>query len=280
MIVVHTISDLQAVVSAKRLENKRVGFVPTMGALHQGHLSLVQESLNNGDVVVVSIFVNPTQFNNHSDLENYPRTLETDIKLLEAVGCGVVFSPSVEEVYPEKDDRVFNFGSLETVMEGAHRPGHFNGVAQVVSRLFDMVQPDVAYFGEKDFQQLAIIQAMVKQLNYNLKIVPCGTVRENDGLAMSSRNVRLTEEQRIQAPSIYKIISDARTLKKSQSVVELKQWVIGEINKNHELECEYFEIVNSDTLQSVNSWSDTQNLRACVAVFAGDVRLIDNISFI
>ncbi len=258
--------------------NKIVGFVPTMGALHQGHLSLVDESKKTSDITVVSIFVNPTQFNNPNDLEKYPRMPEQDLALLEEKGVDLVFMPEVNEMYPEKDTRNFNFGALETVMEGKFRPGHFNGVAQIVSKLFDAVQPDKAYFGEKDFQQVAIIKAMVKMLNYNVEIVPCQTVREKDGLAMSSRNLLLKKEDRENAPIIHKMLKQSIDWQNSYSINEVKQRVIAEIEKAG-FKPEYFEIVNADTLQSVSEWNEEGPKSGCIAVFAGDVRLIDNIRY-
>ena len=203
MRVVKTISELKSLISGYKQENKTVGLVPTMGALHAGHKSLVDRARKENDIVVVSVFVNPTQFNNKQDLATYPRTEERDCALLEAAGCDVVFMPAVEEVYPEPDNRQFDLGAVAEVMEGAHRPGHFNGVAQVVSRLFAIVEPDRAYFGEKDFQQIAVIRAMVRQLQLKVEIVPCPIVRGEDGLALSSRNALLTPEHRAAAPQIY-----------------------------------------------------------------------------
>ncbi len=278
MFVFETIKELQNKLSTLR-KSGTIGFVPTMGALHQGHLSLVKRALSENNAVVVSIFVNPTQFNNPSDLEKYPRNLDTDLRLLEAVGSQIVFAPNAKEVYPEPDRRKFNFGELETVMEGKHRPGHFNGVAQVVSKLFKIVQPDKAYFGLKDFQQLAIIKSMVQQLKIPVKIIPCAIVREEDGLAMSSRNERLTFEQRQNASVLFATLSTANEQKKDKSVQELTNWVINTINKNPFLNVEYFEIVDSEQLQSINNWNDTKTKIGCVAAFCGNVRLIDNIVF-
>ncbi len=276
MKLVKTIKELQHFLH-DRSAGSSIGFVPTMGALHEGHLSLVRQALSENPVVVVSIFVNPNQFNDAKDLERYPRTLEADMKLLESTGCHLVFAPSVNEVYPEPDTRKFNFGKLEEVMEGKFRPGHFNGVAQVVSRLFDMVKPDKAYFGLKDFQQLAVIKSMVKQLNLPVEIVPCAIVREDSGLAMSSRNELLTAEQRKNAAEISKTLFRARELKKQKSVKELAKWVTNEINNNPFLDVEYVEIVDDEELQPVRSWNEPATKVACVAVFCGKVRLIDNI---
>ena len=254
------------------------GFVPTMGALHEGHLSLVDRCRKECDTVVVSVFVNPTQFNDPNDLKNYPRTAEADIALLEKAGADFAFMPSVEEIYPKKDTRVFDFGQLDKVMEGPSRPGHFNGVAQVVSRLFDIVGCNTAYFGEKDFQQIAIIREMVRQLNYPIRIVACPIVRESDGLAMSSRNLLLTPEHRKAAPLIYQSLREAAELHRALPVEDTKRRIIERINANPLLHVEYFSIVNADTLQNISDWSEAENVRGCIVVHAGAVRLIDNIA--
>lgn len=256
----------------------RIGFVPTMGALHQGHLSLVMRSKRENEVTVVSIFVNPTQFNDSRDLEKYPRTLDADINLLSQVGCDIVFAPTVDEMYPEKDTRIFNFGTLETVMEGRHRPGHFNGVAQIVSKLFDAVQPHIAYFGEKDFQQLAIIREMVKQLNYTITIAGCPIVRESSGLALSSRNVLLSAEEHKKAPIIYQILSESCIFVAQKQPHEVRNWVLNKF-QNTGLDVEYFEIVDGYSLQPVSSWNESDYIVGCIAVFCGKIRLIDNIPF-
>ena len=276
MKLVKTIAELHHELQ-KRPSVASVGFVPTMGALHQGHLSLVTQAVTENSMVVVSIFVNPNQFNDPNDLERYPRTLEADLKLLAPTGCQLVFAPNVKEVYPETDTRKFNFGKLEEVMEGKFRPGHFNGVAQVVSRLFDMVKPDKAYFGLKDFQQLAIIKSMVNQLKLPVEIVPCAIVREESGLAMSSRNELLTAEERKNAAVISKTLFRAKELKRQKSVQELAEWVKNEINNNPFLDVEYVEIVDDEELQPVKSWDEPTTKVACVAAFCGKVRLIDNI---
>ena len=278
MKLVSTIQELQTEIQ-RLADGKTVGFVPTMGALHQGHISLVKQAVSETPVVVVSIFVNPTQFNDPNDLEHYPRTLENDMKLLEPTGCSIVFAPSAKEVYPEPDKRKFNFGKLEEVMEGKHRPGHFNGVAQVVSRLFDIVKPTKAYFGLKDFQQLAIVKNMVKQLQLPVEIVPCAIIREESGLAMSSRNELLTEEQRKNAAVISETLFKAKELKGQKSVQEIADWVTKTINKNPFLDVEYFEIVDDEQLQPVNNWDEKSTKVGCVAVFCGKIRLIDNIVF-
>ncbi len=262
-----------------RARGEKIGFVPTMGALHDGHLSLVEQARQQCEVVIASIFVNPTQFNDPNDLANYPRTLEADLKMLESQGCDIVFVPTVETMYPEPDNRIFAFGELETVMEGQFRPGHFNGVAQVVSKLFDLVNPDKAFFGQKDFQQLAIIKAMVKQLNLPVEIVPCAIVREPDGLAMSSRNKLLLPEYRKCAPQIYRILSEAKNLAKSHSVAEVKNFVCQEIEQTNLLKLEYFELVEELSLKAIQSWDESGIKVGCIAVFAGKVRLIDNLIF-
>jgi len=279
MKVVYTKKELTDLIGSYKKEGKTIGFVPTMGALHEGHLSLVTQCKKNSDVAVVSVFVNPTQFNDPEDLKRYPRTPEKDCALLEKAGCDVAFLPSVEEIYPEKDTRKFDFGYLESIMEGAKRPGHFNGVGQVVSRLFDMVQPDKAFFGMKDFQQVAIIKNMVKQLNYTLEIIPCPIVREASGLALSSRNALLDKEHRENAPHIYATLKKARELASRMSVSELKKWIADEINRNPFLETEYVEIVDDTTLKVINDWKEKGTKVACVAVYAGKIRLIDNIVF-
>jgi pantoate--beta-alanine ligase len=274
-----TINDLQKVLSKDRNAGKTIGFVPTMGALHQGHLELVKRSVSENDVSVVSIFVNPTQFNDANDLLKYPRTLDADCDLLRSVACNYVFAPEVKEIYPEPDTRQFEFGNLVTGMEGRFRPRHFNGVAQVVSRLFDIVKPDSAYFGEKDFQQLAVVRDLVRQLNLNIQIIACPIVREKDGLAMSSRNRRLDESQRKQAIAISKTLFESKDRKKNCPVPDLLKWVTSKINAVSGLQIEYFEIVDGFTLQPIENWKDTNYPVGCIAVFAGDIRLIDNVTY-
>ena len=256
---------------------ENIGFVPTMGALHAGHISLVERAHKDGGMVVVSIFVNPTQFNDPDDLRRYPRTPEADLAMLREAGADIVFMPAVEEIYPEPDTRVFDFGTIDKVMEGATRPGHFNGVAQVVSRLFDLVQPARAYFGEKDFQQIAIIREMVRQLDMPVKIVAAPIVREADGLAMSSRNTLLSAGARAAAPLIYKALSEGVMLAATHTPREVEKIVTENINSNPELKVVYFELVDPVTLQRVQTW--TEGVRGCVAVQAGKVRLIDNMSY-
>ena len=259
------------------LRDKTIGFVPTMGALHQGHISLVERARKECDTVVVSVFVNPTQFNDKNDLKNYPRTPEADAAMLEAAGVDFVLFPSVEEIYPEPDTRVFDCGRVDKVMEGATRPGHFNGVAQVVSRLFAIVEPTKAYFGEKDFQQIAVIRAMVAQLGLTLEIVDCPIIRDVDGLARSSRNTLLTPEHRAAAPHIYEVLSAATQKLDSMTPQQLTEWVISEVENNPLLKVIYFQAVDALSLQQVENWSDSDRIQGCIAVQAGQIRLIDNI---
>lgn len=279
MKILHTKEALKGEIVLQKEAGKTIGFIPTMGALHSGHISLVKEAGLQTDFVVVSIFVNPTQFNDKNDLDNYPRNLEADVAMLKNTPCELVFAPSANEMYPEEDTRQFDFGKLGEVMEGEHRPGHFNGVAQIVSKLFDAVQPSKAFFGRKDFQQLAIIQNMVTKLDYNIEIVPCDIVREPDGLAMSSRNKRLTFEQRQNSSVISKTLFDAVKKVPNLSVEKIKNWVVSAIDANPYLETEYFDIVDDKTLQSITSWDETDNKTGCIAVYCGEVRLIDNVKF-
>ena len=279
MKVIHTIKDLQAELTVLRAQGKKVGLVPTMGALHVGHASLVKRSVSENGVTVVSVFVNPTQFNDKNDLAKYPRTLDADCRLLEDCGAAFAFAPSVEEMYPQPDTREFSYAPLDTVMEGAFRPGHFNGVCQIVSKLFDAIQPDRAYFGEKDFQQLAIIREMVRQMNYKLEIVGCPIVREEDGLALTSRNKRLSAQERENALNISRTLFKSRTFATSHTVSETQKMVEEAIEAAPGLRLEYFEIVDGNTLQKVNSWEDAQYVVGCITVFCGEVRLIDNIKY-
>ena len=278
MKVIHTIKDLQAELSVLKAQGKKVGLVPTMGALHAGHASLVKRSVNENEVTVVSVFVNPTQFNDKNDLVKYPRTLDADCKLLEACGATYAFAPSVEEMYPEPDTRQFSYAPLDTVMEGAFRPGHFNGVCQIVSKLFEAVKPHRAYFGEKDFQQLAIIREMVRQMQFDLEIVGCPIVREEDGLALSSRNARLSAEERENALKISQTLFKSRTFAATHTVSETLKFVEDAIAAVPGLRLEYFEIVDGNTLQKVDNWNQT-SVVGCITVFCGDVRLIDNIKY-
>ena len=280
MRIVRYKSDLSAEIQKIKSEGKTIGFVPTMGALHNGHLALVTKAVNENDICIVSIFVNPTQFNNATDLKKYPRNLEKDALLLENVGCDLIFAPEPDEMYDfdEMNSRFqFDFGGLDEVMEGKFRPGHFNGVVQVVSKLFTFVQPTKAYFGEKDFQQLAIIHRMVEVLNYDVIVVDCPIIREESGLAMSSRNERLTPEQRKNAVEISKILSESRNFAKNSAPAEVISRVVNQINAVSELEVEYYEIVNATTLQPLRSW--TESAVGCIAVYCGEVRLIDNIRY-
>ncbi|MDR1115191.1 MAG: pantoate--beta-alanine ligase [Tannerella sp.] len=279
MTTIQSISELKTLLSGERKTGKTVGFVPTMGALHDGHLSLVKQCKKENDICVVSIFVNPTQFNNKNDLKTYPRTLDKDCKLLEQICCDYVFAPSEEEMYPEPDTRVFDLGAVAAIMEGEKRPGHFNGVAQIVSKLFDIVMPDNAYFGEKDFQQIAVIRELVRQLDLPVNIVACPVVREKDGLAMSSRNTRLTPEQRRIAPLIAHTLKESTTFAPSKSVEEIEEWVIHTLNHTSPLRVEYYTIIDGRTLQPVKNWNETNEPVGCITVFCGDVRLIDNIKY-
>lgn len=299
MQILTTIQDTKNYLISLRKKGDTIGFVPTMGALHNGHISLLESAKRENDIVVASIFVNPLQFNDKKDLEKYPRTLEHDIEKLKSAQCDVVFTPSAKEMYPEAHPQplplggeksksqvlpngedlrgAFDLGMLDKVMEGAHRPGHFQGVCVVVKKLFDIVEPTKAYFGEKDFQQLAIIEHMVKTLNIPVEIIPCPTVRETDGLAMSSRNALLTADERKNAAHIYKTLVDVKDTK--GTIIQIKKWVANQINSNPFMQLEYFEIVNAETLMPYNSINEAKQLRACIAVKVGAVRLIDNIPF-
>ena len=279
MKVISTINELKSMLDECRAAGKSIGLVPTMGALHQGHASLVERSVKENDVTVVSVFVNPTQFNDKNDLKNYPRTLEADCALLEKVGATITFAPTVEEMYPTEDTRQFSFAPIDTVMEGACRPGHFNGVAQIVSKLFYAVEPDKAYFGEKDFQQLAIIREMVRQLDLKLQIVGCPIVREADGLAMSSRNTLLSAEERERALTISRALFASLEHAKENTLAATKAFVEEIINSTPGLELEYYQIVDGNTLQEISEWGDSDYVVGCIALFCGKIRLIDNIKY-
>ena len=281
MIVLRKITELQNSLFDERKAGHSLGLVPTMGALHEGHASLVRRCVAENDVTVVSVFVNPTQFNDKNDLKNYPRTLEADCKLLEDCGATYVFAPTVEEMYPTPDNRHFEYPPVSTVMEGAHRPGHFNGVCQVVSRLFYIVKPDRAYFGEKDWQQIAVIKAMVKHLNINVEIVECDIVRDSDGLARSSRNTLLAKDERAIAPNIYKALKESIDYAKSHSVKDTHDKVVNDINATNGLEVEYFSIVDGNTLLDINDWNETDHAVGCITVYCGKtpIRLIDHIKY-
>lgn len=280
MKVLRTVGELRQAMESHRNAGQTIGLVPTMGALHAGHLSLMERSCRDNDITVASIFVNPTQFNNATDLKTYPRTEEKDCALLEKAGVNYAFVPSVEEIYPEPDTRVFDLGEVAEVMEGAMRPGHFNGVAQIVSRLFSYVNPTRAYFGEKDFQQIAVIRRMAQLEGFDFEIIACPIVREADGLALSSRNVRLTPEQRQIAPAIHRTLARSLDLARDKSVGEVKQWVKEEIDRQPFMTTEYYEIVNPLTMQPTDSWMTPDGPAVgCVTVYCGDVRLIDNITY-
>ena len=277
----HSIVELQNELFDARKQGKSVGLVPTMGALHDGHASLVKRSVKDNDVTVVSVFVNPTQFNDKNDLKNYPRTLDSDCALLESCGADYVFAPSVEEMYPIPDTRQFEFPPVSTVMEGKHRPGHFNGVCQVVSRLFYITRPDRAYFGEKDWQQIAVVKAMVRSLQLDVEIVECEIVRESDGLAMSSRNTLLADNERAIAPRIYATLKESIKYAKTHSLTETHDYVVSNINSVDGLDVEYFSIVDGNTLQDVSSWQDSDYIVGCITVFCGatPIRGIDHIKY-
>lgn len=282
MKVINKTSDLQAIIEQFKNDGKSIGLVPTMGALHKGHLSLVKNSISNNDITVVSIFVNPTQFNNPNDLASYPRTVDKDLELLQTIGCDIVFAPEADDIYSksETDSRFeFDFEGLDKVMEGKFRPGHFNGVVQIVSKLFDLVCPDRAYFGEKDFQQLAIIRLMTRRYNLPIEIVPCPIVREDSGLALSSRNSLLKDNEKQVASHIYAVLNESRQFVPQTEVEELKQCVIAAIEQKPELKVEYFDIVDGHTLKSIGKWDECDYVVGCITVFCGNVRLIDNICY-
>lgn len=279
MLIINKISELQSQLQHERQQGHSVGLVPTMGALHEGHASLVRRSVSENDVTVVSIFLNPTQFNDKKDLERYPRTLEADCSLLEQCGAQIVFAPSVEEIYPEPDTRVFSYPPTDSVMEGAMRPGHFNGVCQIVSKLFSYTNPDRVYLGEKDYQQIAVIKRMVEDLGFKMAIVPCPVIREESGLAMSSRNTLLTDAERAMAANIYRIMKESCNL--NANVSEIHDYVVENINAIDGLEVQYFSIVDGDTLMDVDSWQDAESVVGCITVFCGSkpIRLIDHIRY-
>lgn len=282
MEIIRTVDELRARINADKAKARTVALVPTMGALHDGHLSLIKRARADNDIVVVSDFVNPTQFNNKEDLATYPRTEEADCRLMEEAGVDYAFIPSVEEMYPHPDTRVFDLGEVAEVMEGPMRPGHFNGVAQVVSRLFDIVRPVRAYFGEKDFQQIAVIRRMVTVEGFDIDIIACPIHRHDDGLAMSSRNVRLTPEQRREAPGIYKVLRESVEYARTHSVDETRVMVTDAVNALPFMEVEYYEIVDPVTMQPIKEWSETSGhgpAQGCITVYCGPVRLIDNIQY-
>lgn len=282
MKIIKTVEGLRNEIETLRASGKQIGLVPTMGALHEGHLSLVERARKENDIVVVSVFVNPTQFNNPTDLATYPRTETEDCSKLEAAGVDIAFVPTAEEIYPEPDTRKFELGEVAEVMEGPMRPGHFNGVAQVVSKLFKFTQPTRAYFGEKDFQQIAVIKKMNEICGFNTEIVACPIKRESDGLAMSSRNVRLTTEQRQIAPEIFKSLTESVEYSKTHTPDETAQWVTDRLNSIPSMQVEYYSIVNPISMQPIHDWTDTHEGEAqgCITVYCGEVRLIDNIKYL
>ncbi len=281
MKVFNKIVDLQNALFDERKAGKTVGLVPTMGALHEGHASLVRRSVKDNNVTVVSVFVNPTQFNDKNDLKNYPRHLEQDCDLLDSCGADYVFTPEVEEMYPTPDRRQFEYPPVSTVMEGAHRPGHFNGVCQVVSRLFYIVRPDRAYFGEKDWQQIAVVKAMVNHLQLKVQIVECPIVRDADGLAKSSRNTLLSPDERAIAPAIYKALKESTDFAKTHTLKETHDKVVADIDAVDGLRVEYFAIVDGNTLQDIAQWDDSSYVVGCITVYCGKtpIRLIDHIKY-
>lgn len=281
MKILRTVDELTRFSQAIRNQGKSLGLVPTMGALHAGHMSLVDRAVAENDAVVASVFVNPTQFNNPTDLQTYPRTEDADFALLESHGAAAVFAPTPEEVYPagEKNDHVFDLGEVAEVMEGPMRPGHFQGVAQIVSRLMRWSGANRAYFGEKDFQQIAVIRRMVQTEGIPVEVVDCPIKREKDGLALSSRNVRLTPEQRATAPGIYKILAQSVKDSRNRSVEEIRKQVIDAVNALPECEVEYFSIVDARSLQDITDWNQAEAVQGCITVYCGPVRLIDNIAY-
>jgi len=279
MDIFRTKAELQNKITQLKENNCSIGFVPTMGALHEGHISLVRCCNKENDITVVSIFVNPAQFNEREDYEKYPRDVQKDIDWLKEFDCDIVFNPSETEMYPEPDNRTFDFGDLDKILEGYYRPGHFNGVAKVVSKLFDYVRPHKAYFGEKDFQQLAVIRQLTQKEDMNIEVVGCSIVREEDGLAMSSRNKRLNSEERKNAAEISKVLFKSREKKDEMNVEGIKNWVKDQLNKNVYINVEYFDIVNENDLKPVQSWTESKDIRGVIAAWVGNIRLIDNIKY-
>lgn len=274
MQVCHKIDELLSCVDTFKREGKTIGLLPTMGALHEGHLSLAKRAKEENDVLICSVFVNPIQFNNKEDLEKYPRDLEADVALLDSIGCDVVFAPSAEEVYAEEPTEKYSFGALEQVLEGPQRPGHFNGVATIVHKLFKWARPDRAYFGEKDYQQIAIVKDLVRQFSIPVQIVECPIYRDADGLATSSRNRRLSAKARKIAPKIHEILLKSASLAKDMSYSQIKSYVEGEFAMRKDFELEYFEVVDAKTLQPIRRPSENGAV-GCVAVWLDGVRLID-----
>lgn len=276
MLVLNKIEDVKQMIAGYKQQHKLIGFVPTMGALHQGHISLINQSKQHTDITVCSIFVNPTQFNNPEDLKQYPRTPEQDIKLLEEAGCDILYMPEVKDIYPENDTRKFNFGYLDTILEGATRPGHFNGVGQVVSILLEGVKPDKAFFGSKDYQQVMVVKSLVKQLNLPVEIVACPILREPDGLAMSSRNTRLTAEERIIAGMVPDMMQQANKILREQSIDAAKKFISDLVSKISIMKLDYFEVCDAETLESLSNYNPKNKTVSLIAVFVGNIRLIDN----
>jgi pantoate--beta-alanine ligase len=281
MEIINSIVALQNALYAPRKAGKRIGLVPTMGALHDGHASLIRRSVKDCDVTVVSVFLNPTQFNDQNDLARYPRTLEADCALAETCGADIVFAPSVKEIYPTPDTRTFAFPPVTTVMEGAYRPGHFNGVCQVVSRLFYIVKPQCAYFGEKDWQQIAVIKRLVTFINSPVEIIECPTIREKDGLAKSSRNALLAPDERLLAAKIYAVLQESVARSKTKTVAEVHDEVVHQLNAADGLDVEYFDIVDGRTLLPVTQWDQAAEVVGCITVYCGatPIRLIDHITY-
>lgn len=277
MKVINNISEITSYLDTFISTGKKIGFVPTMGALHLGHLTLITTSKKQNDITVASIFVNPTQFNDKQDFEKYPRNTEADLKKLNEAGCDLVFIPDEKEMYPKPESTKFDLGRLEEIMEGKFRPGHFQGVAIIVNKLFKIVRPNNAYFGQKDFQQLAIIKRLVKITNSNINIISCPIIRENNGLAMSSRNSRLSKEEFDNASIIYSTINQLSIFIESNKFSDFKSWALNKIDTNSLFKTEYIEIVDSETLEIVNELKNHKSITCCAAVFCGQVRLIDNI---
>lgn len=277
MEIFKTIKDTKKYIREKKDEKKSIGFVPTMGALHEGHLSLIRKAVAENDIVACSIFVNPVQFNKKEDLKNYPRNLEKDIRKLSGAGCDILFNPEVDEMYPEPVVDKYNFGYLEKLMEGKYRRGHFNGVAVVVRKLFEIIEPERAYFGLKDYQQLIVIKTMTENLGLPVQIIPCTTMREKDGLAMSSRNFRLTGHERKIAPVIYRVLKNVKEKAGTMPVEQLTEWAVNQINKFEELNVEYLEIADAGTLLPFKDWNEAESAIVCSAVYLGEIRLIDNL---
>jgi pantoate--beta-alanine ligase len=276
MLVLHKIDEIKDVISQEKAKKKTIGFVPTMGALHQGHISLIDYSKKETDITVCSIFVNPTQFNNQSDLKNYPRTPDADIKLLEAAGCDILYMPDVKDVYTENDTRKFDFGYLDNILEGATRPGHFNGVGQVVSILLEGVKPDKAFFGSKDYQQVMVVKSLVKQLNLQVDIIACPILREADGLAMSSRNVRLNEQERLEAAAIPEMMKLGNQILKLYGIAEAKKYISSVVATIPNMKLDYYEVCDAETLEAISDIKPNQKAVSLIAVFVGNIRLIDN----